>query len=178
MSTLNCKGFNITVSNYSFTLIGDASLTSNNERPCPDDIIVFSCNVSGVDLFWQILSSEGVLVAQFNIDFQTMVNTPEEMIGFTATLRSRTTTTDSTSTLTTTASVEINWYTVVCASAAMEIGRMTIQLSDSSEFNLSKEYMIIKVLRKRSLFYFNIFFKHSCRSTRNNSCFFKSAEFC
>ena len=145
MSTLNCKGFNITVTNYSFTLIGDASLTSNDKRPCPDDIIVFACNVSGVDLFWQILTSESVLVAQFNIDFQTIVNVPEEMIGFTATLRSRTANTDSTSTLTTTASVEINGYTVVCASATMEIGRMTIQLSDSSEFNLSKEYMIIKV---------------------------------
>ena len=151
------KRFNITVSNYSFTLLGDASLTSNNERPCPDDMIVFTCEVSGVDLTWQVLSSEGVLVAQFIIDFQTIVNTPEEMIGFTATLRSRTSTTDSSSTLTTTASVQINRYTVVCVSATMEIGRTTIQLTDSSEFNLSKEYMIIKVLRMRSLFYFNIF---------------------
>ena len=61
-----------------------------------------------------------------------MVNVREEMSGFTATLLSRTATTDSSSTLTTTASVESDGYTVVCASAAMEIGRMTIQLS--SEF--------------------------------------------
>ena len=54
------------------------------------------------------------------------------MLGFTATLRSRTATTDSSSTLTTTASVEIDGYTVVCVSATMVIGRMTIQLS--SEF--------------------------------------------
>ena len=135
------EGFNITLSSYSFTLIGDASLTSNNKRPCPDDTITFTCNVSGVDLTWRVLSSEGVLVALFNIDFQTMVNVPEEMLDFTATLRSRTSTTDSTSTLTTTASVKVNGYTVVCADVAMEIGRKTIQLS--SECNLSKECIII-----------------------------------
>ena len=126
------KGFNITVSSYSFTLIGDASLTSNDKRPCPDDMIVFTCNVSGVDLFWQVFSNESIQVAQFNIDDRTMVNVPEGMLGFIATLRSRTPNTDSSSTLTTTASVQINGYTVVCTDAAMEIGRKTIQLS--SEF--------------------------------------------
>ena len=117
--------------------VGDATLTSNNERHCPDDVVVFTCNVSGVDLSWQVLSSEGVLVAQFNIDFQTMVNVPEEMSSFTATLRSCTPTTDSSSTLTTTASVQINGYTVVCVDVAMEIGHKTIQLS--SEFKNGKQ---------------------------------------
>ena len=95
-------------------------------------MIDFTCNVSGVDITWQVLSKEGVLVEQFFIDDRTMMNVPEEMLNFTATLRSRTPNTDSTSTLTTTASVQINGYIVVCASAAMEIGRKTIQLS--SEF--------------------------------------------
>ena len=112
--------------------VGDASLTSNNKRPCPDDMIVFTCNVSGVDITWLVLSSEGSQVAQFDIDFQTMVNTPDELLNFTATLLSRTSNTDSSSTLTTTASVQINGYTMVCAVPAMEIGRKTIQLS--SEF--------------------------------------------
>ena len=88
-----------------------------------------------------MLSSEGVLVAQFINDFQTMVNTQEEMSGFTATLRSRTSTTDSSSTLTTTASVQINGYTVVCGDAAMEIGRRTIQLF--SEFKNMESMIII-----------------------------------
>ena len=66
-------------------------------------MIIFTCNVSGVDLTWRVLSSEGGLVALFNIDERTMVNVPEEMLGFTATLRSRTSNTDSSSTLTTTA---------------------------------------------------------------------------
>ena len=92
-------------------------------------MIIFTCNVSGVDLFWQVLSSEGVMVAEFSIDFQTKVNLPEEMFGFIATLFSRTSTTDSTSTLTTTGSVKVNGYTVVCTDITMEIGRKTIQLS-------------------------------------------------
>ena len=146
--------------------IGHANLTSNDERPCPDDIIVFTCNVSGVDLIWQVLSSGGVLVAQFNIDFQTMVNVPEEMFGFKATLRSRTATTDSSSTLTTTASVQINGYTVVCVDFTMEIGRKTIQLS--GEFTSCKEYMIIIVLRICSIFYI-LLMTHSCRSTITTS---------
>ena len=79
-----------------------------------------------------MFSSECSLVAQFFIDDRTMVNTPEEMSGFTATLVSCTSNNDSTSTLTTTASGQVNGYTVVCADAAMEIGRKTIQLS--SEF--------------------------------------------
>ena len=95
-------------------------------------MIVFTCNVNGVDLFWQVMSSEGGLVALFNIDDRTMVNVPEEMSRFTAILRSRTSDTDSSSTLTTTASVQINGYTVVCGDDLMEIGRKTIQLS--SEF--------------------------------------------
>ena len=95
-------------------------------------MIDFTCNVSGLDLFWQVFSSEGDLIAQFNIDDRTMMNVPEEMLNFTATLRSRTPDTDSSSTLTTTASVQIDGYTVVCVDAAMEIGRRTIQLS--SEF--------------------------------------------
>ena len=76
-----------------------------------------------------MLSSEGVPVAQFNIDDRTMVNTPEEMMGFTATLCSRTSNTTSSSTLTTTASAQINGYTVVCGDAAIEIGHKTVQLS-------------------------------------------------
>ena len=129
---------------YSFTLIGDASLTSNNERPCPGDMIDFTCNVSGVDLTWQVLFSEGSQVVAFFIDDRTTVNVPEEMLGFTATLCSRTSNSDSSSILTTTASVQINGYTVVCADAAMEIGRKTIQLS--SEYNLSKKYKFIIVI--------------------------------
>ena len=107
-------------------------------------MIVFTCNVSGVDLTWRVLSSEGVLVALFNIDFQTMVNTPEEMSGFIATLYSRTPNTDSSSTLTTTASVQINGYTVVCADFTMEIGRKTIQLS--SEFKIMESMIIIIII--------------------------------
>ena len=72
-----------------------------------------------------------------------MVNTPEEMLGFTATLRSRTPNTNSSSTLTTTASVQINGYTVVCGDAATEIGRRTIQLF--SEFKIM-ESMIIRII--------------------------------
>ena len=87
-------------------------------------------------------SSEGVLVAQFNIDDRTMVNVPEEMSGFTATIRSRTPT-DSSSTLTTTASVQINGYTVVCASAAMEIGRKTILSSEFKNGNHDHNNIII-----------------------------------
>ena len=121
--------------------VGHANLTSNDERPCRDDMLGFTCNVSGVDLTWRVLSSEGVLVAQFNIDVLTMVNTPEEMSGFTVTLLSRTPNTNSSSTLTTTASVQINGYTVVCVDFTMEIGRKTIQLS--SEFTFSKEYLYI-----------------------------------
>ena len=124
-------------------------------------MIVFTCDVSGVDLFWRVLSSEGFLVAQFNIDFQTMVNTPEEMSGFTATLHSRTPNTDSTSILTTTASVQVNGYTVVCAYFTVEIGRKTIQLS--GKFTSCKEYKII-ILRMCSLFYI-LLMTHSCRST-------------
>ena len=114
---------------FHYCYVGHANLTSNDERPCPDDMIIFTCNVSGVDLTWRVSSSESVLVAQFFIDDRTMVNAPEEMLGFTATLRSRTPNVDSSSTLTTTASVQINEYTVVCFDAAMEIGRKTIQLS-------------------------------------------------
>ena len=91
-----------------------------------------------------MLSSEGVLVAQFYIDYHTMVNTPEEMSGFTATLRSRTPNTDLSSILTTTARVQINGYTVVCADAAMVIGRKTIQLS--SEFKIMESMIIIIII--------------------------------
>ena len=134
-------------------------------------MIVFACNVSGVDLFWQVFSSEGILVAQFNIDYRTMVNVPEEMLGFTATIRSRTSNTDSTSILTTTASVQINGYTVVCADAAMEIGRKTIQLS--GEFKIMESMIIIIIICEYVFFNFhtNGLFLTSCRPTftaRNN----------
>ena len=121
--------------------VGDATLTSSDQRPCPDDIVVFTCNVSGVDLTWRVTSSEGVAVAQFFIDDRSMANVPEEMSGFLATLVSRTPNTDSSSTLTTPASVQINGYTVMCADAAMEIGRKTIQLS--SEFKIMESMIII-----------------------------------
>ena len=82
-----------------------------------------------------MFSSEVILVTQFFIDDRTMVNVPEEVLGFTATLRSRTSYTYSTSTLTTTASAQINGYTVTCIDVTMEIARSrTILLSDSSEF--------------------------------------------
>ena len=159
--------------------IGDANLTSNNEQPCPDDMIVFNCNVSGVDITWQVHSDEDSQVARFFIDDSTMANVPEEQSGFAATLRSRTSITDSSSTLTTTASVQINGYTVVCADAAMVIGRKTIQLS--SEFTFSKEYMIIIITNVFFILYYILPMTHSCRPTftaRNNRCSFKSTEIC
>ena len=91
-----------------------------------------------------MLSSESSQVVGFFIDRRTMVNTPEDMSGFTATLRSRTSNTNSSSTLTTSASVQNDGYIVVCADVAMEIGRKTIQLS--GEF-LYMECMIIIILR-------------------------------
>ena len=89
------------------------------------------------------MSIEGVLVAQFNIDFQTMVNVPEEMSGFTATLHSRTSITDSTSTLTTTASVQINGYTVTSVDVTMVIGRKTILSSEFKNGNHDHNNIII-----------------------------------
>ena len=91
-----------------------------------------------------MFSSEGVPVAQFNIDDRTMMNVPEEMLGFTATLRSRTPNTDSSSTLTTPARVQINGYTVVCGDVAMEIGRKTIQLF--SEFKNMESMNIVIII--------------------------------
>ena len=121
---------------YPLTCIGDASLTSNAERPCPDDIVVFTCEVSGIDLFWRVFTSDNILVAQFSIDFNSEVNRPENsMLGFTATLQSRTPSGDSTSTLTTTASAQIDGYTVVCSDVTgMVVVRKTIQLA--GEFKL------------------------------------------
>ena len=119
--------------------VGDASLTSNAERPCPDDIVVFTCNVSGVDLFWQVFTSDNIFVAQFFIDVNSEVNSSrprDSMLGFTTTLQSRTPSGDSTSTLTTTASAQIDGYTVVCSDVTgMMVVRKTINLA--GEFKLS-----------------------------------------
>ena len=117
--------------NYSHVCIGDASLTSNAEQPCPDDIVVFTCTVSGVDLFFTVLDSNNVFVTQFMIDDRSVVNMPEEMFGFTSILQSRTPSGDSTAILTTIASAQIDGYIVVCTTpgAPGEVGRMTIRLS-------------------------------------------------
>ena len=95
-----------------------------------------------------MLSSEDNLVAVFNIDDRTTVNVPEEMLGFTATLRSRTPNTDSSSTLTTTASFQINGYTVVCGDDTMEIGRKTIQLSSEFKYGMHDEYVFFDLKSK------------------------------
>ena len=59
-----------------------------------------------------------------------MVNSPEEMLGFTSTLQSRTPNGNSSALLTTTASAQINGYTVVCSTPSSgEVGRETIRLS-------------------------------------------------
>ena len=113
-----------------YTCIGDASLTSNAERPCPDDIVVFTCEVSGTDLSWNVFASNNTLVAQFDYNVSALVNSQDSMSGFIATLQSRTPDSGLTmSTLTTTASAQINGYTVDCSNNMLVVGNKTIQLA-------------------------------------------------
>ena len=121
--------------NYSLTCLGDASLTCNAERPCPDDIVVITCNVSGVDLFWRVFDSDNTQVVLLRINADSNVNSPspqDTMLGFTATLQSRTSNPGvySTSTLTTTARAQIDGYIVVCSDVTgVLVGNKTIQLA-------------------------------------------------